>query len=295
MNEENLTTAVSGLDKCYTNTETTGKNISNNFSNIKQTGLLDAGITKISNQLTGITSSIFNVKNIVKKHSTEMFTMDRQMAKIAEQIDIPQDFVKNDSMKANEFHETLLKKMDGTSVNVGQELGKIEEIADNKVQAQALGDITNSNKTKQEELDGSTIITQQNIANINNENGMKDQNIDLTTSISEAALKNITKGQDLKENSIDVSTAITDKVLKNINKAQDDTVKALDSNTSISKVGLNSLLGNDNKKALDEVSISFADSLDKVPNSEIFNNVKVTNIAKEVAEDVNTIFGDESK
>lgn len=46
-----------------------------------------------------------------------MFEMDRQLSKVASNIEIPQDFVKNDTMKTNSFDQMLIEKMDGQSVN----------------------------------------------------------------------------------------------------------------------------------------------------------------------------------
>ena len=36
--------------------------------------------------------------------------MDRQLSKVASNIEIPQDFVKNDTMKTNSFDQMLIEK-----------------------------------------------------------------------------------------------------------------------------------------------------------------------------------------
>lgn len=269
MSEEDLNSAVTGLDKCYMNTETAGKNIPNQFSNMKKAGLFDMGINTINKQLNGITSSIFNVKNIVNKHSTEMFHMDRELARIAQQIEIPQDFVKNNGMQTNTFNDVLLEKLDGKSVNSGQELGNINEIADSKVTMQALGDITNENGTKQEKIDESTIINKQNVNNINNDNELKNQSLDTASVIVKENLRDINQRQDLSEQKVDESTIITNKSLNNISKVGDLNAQQLDATTVLTKTNLTDL--NTGKaldtQSLDPASSIFKGTLDKVSES----------------------------
>ena len=217
MREEEMETAVRDMEKCYTGMDTTSSEVPQKFSNLKSAGLFDMGINTISNQLNSLTTSIFNVKNVVNKRSNEMFSMDRRMAKMAEKIEIPQDFVKNDSMQANSFNQILLEKLDGRTVNEGQDLQSIDEVADSIVKARVLEDITTDLTPKEERIDTSTVINKNELNNINNREDLNKQNIDESTTVTKTLINNINNMQDLIKQEIDNGTFINKQNLNGFN------------------------------------------------------------------------------
>lgn len=271
MREEEMEIAVSGLDKCYLDTESTSKAIPNKFSNVAKTGLFDLGISTINRQINGITTSIFNVKNIVKKHSGEMFNMDRKMAEIAEDIEIPQDFVSNDSRSENTFNQIILDKIDGKSVNAGQNTTKVEENFNSVVTKENLQNISNSQTLKEESYNDQTAINKQNLNNIDNNRTLEEQRLNDATNIAKEALNNINKAQDLNEVKINENSTIKSQVLNNINNLKDMTTQELDSNTNINKTVLENI-NNDTKKATDSYINSFEDQIETMAQ-EIANKI----------------------
>lgn len=271
MREEEMEIAVSGLDKCYLDTESTSKAIPNKFSNVAKTGLFDLGISTINRQINGITTSIFNVKNIVKKHSGEMFNMDRKMAEIAEDIEIPQDFVSNDSRSENTFNQIILDKIDGKSVNAEQNTTKVEENFNSAVTKENLQNISNSQTLKEESYNDQTAINKQNLNNIDNNRTLEEQRLNDATNIAKEALNNINKAQDLNEVKINENSTIKSQVLNNINNLKDMTTQELDSNTNINKTVLENI-NNDTKKATDSYINSFEDQIETMAQ-EIANKI----------------------
>lgn len=220
MREEEMDLAVNGLEKCSTNMENTGKSIPNKFRGMKNTGLFGTGINTINKQVNSITNSLFNVKTIVRKHSNEMFELDRKMAEKASEIEIPQDFVKNDSRQTNTFNDILMEKIDGRSVNEGGELRDTKEMDESIIaNKQELTDITSSGQTKEEKLDDSTIIIgKENMQNINNDGGTVEQKLNDASNIAFQAINNINNAQNLSEQTLDNTTSINNRVvLNNIN------------------------------------------------------------------------------
>lgn len=271
MREEEMEIAVSGLDKCYLDTESTSKAIPNKFSNVAKAGLFDLGISTINRQINGITTSIFNVKNIVKKHSGEMFNMDRKMAEIAEDIEIPQDFVSNDSRSENTFNQIILDKIDGKSVNAEQNTTKVEENFNSAVTKENLQNISNSQTLKEESYNDQTAINKQNLNNIDNNRTLEEQRLNDATNIAKEALNNINKAQDLSEVKINENSTIKSQILNNINNLKDMTTQELDSNTNINKTVLENM-NNDTKKATDSYNNSFEDQIETMAQ-EIANKI----------------------
>ena len=282
MREEEMVESVHTMDKCYNGMDSASRGVPKQFSSLNNSGVFSKGINTIGKQLNNITNSIFNVKNIVNKRTDEMFSMDRKMAQIAQKIEIPQDFVENNTMNTNTFNQVLLEKMDGRSVNEGHALTDIESIADNSIRATALGDITTSTVTKEEVLDSSTntndnvgdrttnILGKQNINNINNSQTLNTQNINENTSVSKQLLKDINNMNDLVNQKIDSSTSVSNVILKNINSNPQTMSQGTDQiNFSNSAVNLNDIsnLSGLNKIDIDSnISSQFAKISSAVDN-----------------------------
>lgn len=284
MNEDEMKGTVSGLDKCYTNTESAVKSVPAKFSNLKSSGLFDTGISAISKQLSGLTSSIFNVKNIVQKHSTQIFELDRQMAKQAEKIEIPQDFVKNDSMKTNTFNQTILEKLDGKAVTLGQGLTNIDEIANSTVTAQTLTNIAKNNDVEQKNLDDKTTINKKVVTNINDGTSGDVKTITDQTNVTEKHLADINKESGLNEQALADNTTIMTKNLTEMNDVQNLSQQELDQASTVTNKGLESII-NDTKVATQELTDNYDNGMAAtniaVQQNLIENNQPVVNEVQE--------------
>lgn len=221
MREEEMNTAISGLDKCYTDTEATGKNMTNNFASIRKAGLFDVGINKINKQISSLTTSLFNVKNIVNKNSNEMFEMDRQLANIANNIEIPQDFVKNNSIFTTEFKDMVMEKNDGTSVNQGQKTTNNVDInTQSSIIKNTIENINNQNILNNAQYEDNIIGNKQNLENIDNNQSTVEQKLNDNFSTTNVNLQNINNSQNITEQEINNQYSVSKTNLSNIKNDQ---------------------------------------------------------------------------
>ena len=243
MREEEMDIAVNGLDKCYTNAENAGKSMDSNFSSIKKTGLFDVGINAINKQINSISTSLFNVKNIVNKNSNSMFEMDRQLSSMAEKIEIPQDFVKNKNIFSTEFNNMIMQKNDGVSVNQGQSAtNNVEVDTQSSIVKNTLGNINNQNSLNMPTYEDNIVGNKPILNNkSNNENPVK-QELNDNFSGTNVNLKNITNSQNIDIKNIDSNFSATNVNLKNINNDSNIAEQQINDQTSITKTDINNNL-----------------------------------------------------
>jgi len=143
------------------------------------------GAALISQQLGGIQGSLQNVQGIIQRQGSEIFNMDSALSKAADMIEVPQDFVKNDANRFTQYHNEILEKTDGTSVNAGSGIRDTEAMDESSIgQEKALGDITTSTETKEEKYDASSVIgSEQAIGDITRAGGDASQTYDGTSVI----------------------------------------------------------------------------------------------------------------
>ena len=216
--EEEMNSAVTGLDKCYIDTENTGKNMSTKFAVLKKIGLFGDGVDKINKQINSLSKSLFNVKNIVSKNSNEMFEMDRQLAYIAEDIEIPQDFTKNNSMFTTEFNNMIMSKNDGRAVEEGQPLSSIPQVSStSSIEQTTLGNINNQESTNQVEYNNNILGTKQELGNINNNQSTTEQQLREQFSTTKTNIGNINNNQSIAEQQLREQFSTTKTNIGNIN------------------------------------------------------------------------------
>ena len=165
MREEEFDTLSASLGRSSEGVSTTGGSIGQNFAGAVDAGLLGNSVSTISKQMKAISGSISNVQNIVQQHSSQMFSYDRAMASKIGEIEVPNDFVANDSAEVNTYTQALVAKMDGQSVNDGQEAGEFEEIADSSVTVEMMKDIHGDVTVRQRYDDASSVGGQEGIFN----------------------------------------------------------------------------------------------------------------------------------
>ena len=210
--------------------------------------LFGNGIGEISSELGSLQGSLTNVQGIMQRQSDSMFNMDEMLAKAANAIDVPQDFVKNDASRFTEFHNMLLEKLDGESVNEGKEDnvhenldessikqeqgmynlttdgGKEEQVYDETSAIgaqQAMADVTTLGGKEEQVYDArSAIGAQEAMVNIATNGGKEEQKYNSDSAIASAeAMANINNGNGLSEQEIrDNSRIAAQEALINLNK-----------------------------------------------------------------------------
>lgn len=166
------------------------------------------GMQKISDLIGGI-------NKIVKQHTSDMLEYENTLAKKADDIEIPKDFLAENSLKVNEYNYSLVQKLDGKAVTEGKAQGEAKDIDESVVAAEGLVDITKQD-TQEQKLDESTVIGKSVLGNIVKDE-TKAQELDGTSSVQAKSLGDVNNGNNQVEQKIDESTVIGRSVLGNIN------------------------------------------------------------------------------
>lgn len=219
MNEYEMNDIASYLERTSQSVGNTSNEISSNFAPLNRAGLFAQGINGIKNNISKVSSSISSLKNIVINETDKMKTLEQNLANKASQIEVPRDFIVNDTATVYNYNEKILDKQDGKSVNEGLEL-KEENIEfnssieynkklsnifnDNKILENKLNDydlnnirlnnIRNGNNLERQIYDDNSIIAKENLYDVQNNNNLVSQNIDNSTLIARETLKNINNG-----------------------------------------------------------------------------------------------------
>ncbi len=259
MDEDEMNQATSGFDRCSADIGTTGQGVPGQFSSATSVGFLTNSVSQISKQINSIASSLSNISGTIKKQSAQMFEYDRSMAQMADAIEIPKDFLAENSMEVNQYNMTLLGKIDGKSVNEGEQAKKFNEIDESTIAAEGLVNITKADTQKQEydassvigksvlgdisgnqteaqTYDASSNVARSNVENIN-KNQTEEQTYDASSSVSKSNLSNIS-GNQTEQQKLDETTTIGSSVLGNINKNDATQQQDYDASSTVAATGL---------------------------------------------------------
>ena len=166
--EEEIDGITTSLASSYMNVANTGEAINPNFSGAVNVGLLGNSIGVISSQMSSISDSINNTQGLLDEYKNQLVTYDSNMALKIDDIEIPQDFMANNSSKVNTFTQSLLSKIDGKSVNEGSSVSDTYDTFESTISDKALGDITSGSIGNQEYDDASNIAREDELNNISN-------------------------------------------------------------------------------------------------------------------------------
>ncbi len=214
MQEEEFDMFTGGLQKNSDNFTNTNDNYKKTFQSLVNTGLAGNSVGRIGNQMSAITNSINNVNNIIKEHSTQMFNFDKSVAGKANDIDIPNDFLSNDSASVNYYTQTLLDKIDGRSVNEGHETEMANEIDESVVAAESLFDMRGVT-SKEEKYDSSSSIVGQTVLGNISGNVTQEKDYDAHSNVVKEALSDI-RGEDAKQSTYDAHSNVSKEALSDI-------------------------------------------------------------------------------
>ena len=148
--------------------------------------LFGSGIGIISDQLGSLGGSLSNIQGIMTRQTDAMFSMDEALARAADSIDVTQDFVKNEQNRYTAYHNELLEKVDGKSVNDGNETDVKENMAESSIgQEQLMGSIVTSTEATEEKYDATSgIAAQQGMRNITTGGGLGESKYNANSGIS---------------------------------------------------------------------------------------------------------------
>ena len=155
--EDELTDVSSLLSNSGKEVSSTCENINPSFSGAVSVGLLGNSVGTISDQMGSIYKSIDNVKTAIDEFTVLFMTYDKDMATKINDIDIPNDYLANDSSTVNTYSEVALQKYDGESVNDGNDASGLYTLDDSSINKTKIYDISTSGLTYQSYDDESSI------------------------------------------------------------------------------------------------------------------------------------------
>ena len=217
-NSDQLNETVSNLAKASGNAGDASGIAGGQFEGLDT--FFGSGSGEIAKQLGSLQTSLGNVQGIVQRQSGEMFNLDSALASVASAIEVPTDFVKNEQNRYTQYHNEILQKLDGKSVNDGSQVNVDGTLDGSGIAEQKkMGDITTSMQTKEEVYDERSVIgSEQEMANVNKAGGDNLEKYDERSGIGRAEdMASIKKagGDNLEE--YDGSSAInTQEAMTNI-------------------------------------------------------------------------------
>lgn len=155
------------------------KKAETDFNSTVKVGIYASGFNTIDKQLKSVSKTIDNVQRILIQQNDDMINLENKLKNYAEDIFIPTGYDVNDVERIFVAKQISTSKNDGRSVNEGQALYNIDEVAESSIKTmQNLGNIKNDFGVHNDEYDNSTVIQETDISNINNEKEQKEEKID---------------------------------------------------------------------------------------------------------------------
>ena len=249
----------------------TGDRINPDFSGAVKVGLLGDSINVISDQMSSISHSVGTVSTLIDQFSSHLVEYDDNMAKKIEEIEIPEDFLAEDSAEVNTYLQTLVTKIDGMSINDGtgaQEFDKSDDSIIEESNLKQLSEEDASVALQEQESE----IEKESISDINDSNTVLDTTYDDSSILQENfMLIDMIPRSMLGPMEFDDSTLIKDETITDINdnnasSPQYEETDFIDNN--IEKNNLESLNKYNNEIYQEGLDYIF-NNIDKVPLSDI--------------------------
>lgn len=208
------------LNKTSSDIEESSQNLSSSLSSFSNLGLFKTGTKKIADQIGSISKSVSNLGNSVSKQFSLISSNEDALKNKAEAIEIPMDFVTNDSSSMILVETGMLSKNDGEKINSNNSSSQINDEFESSIEF---------NKNLNEFI--------KEYETINGEVEVKGQKIDLS---------NIKKDSEDKINVVDDETVLVKQILSNISKEINDEIKDLNfscdfENIPLSRMALNEI------------------------------------------------------
>lgn len=234
VSEQEMNELAYGLGKTLTNTEDTASSMSSDFAGFKKTGLLSGAVDTIQKNINQVSQMGMTVRKKIMNQTASTFEIETMLANKMDGIEVPQDFVKNDTRKYNSIDDIVLNKKDDKAINANNAQSAFNEIADNSIkEEQRLKDITGEQAHAFNEIADNSIKKEHELKDITGEDSREFNEIADNSIKEEQALGNITgvTSEEFKE--IDDNSIKDEEKLSNIsenetNKVELDESKYLD-------------------------------------------------------------------
>jgi len=201
--ESEMQSISNHLKKTANDVSLSNSNMGSSFKSFTKVGLLSNGANKISDQMSSISNYINRVGSTVMKQYEEMEHTEKGLKAKADEINIPNDFVTNDTSKDIYMKSGKLEKEDGKKVdandNTKEEQLEFKECIDYNEKLKnivkdyekkngeieikgyktALSNIKNSDELELIEDIEDSIIEKEMLTNINSEFILKENNINM--------------------------------------------------------------------------------------------------------------------
>lgn len=162
---------------------------SGSMSGIKKSGLFSNGVSTIEKEIKNTANIISTIGNELNKQTEIAFENEMGFAKLANDIQYPTDFIKNDSKKYNSIEDIKLNKGDGRSVNDGEKAKEFRDIDESEIEEEKLKDITGEEAKEFKEIDESE-IEEEKLKDITGEEAEEFKEID-DSKLKEEKLKKL--------------------------------------------------------------------------------------------------------
>lgn len=231
VDEREINNITNHLNKNQVSLNDLGNTTQNSFRAMTNTNLFGKGISKIAKQVSSISSSIQRINSSIKKKSQEMLELDETLASRAETIDVPMDFITNNSVRSHIFDGITLNKQDGKQVKDDNSINETKLVFNDETTNTTINDLTtgpsefdkiklNEYKDKKNDLGNINNNTQTENINLNyNEEGIVNQNLETIKNENNQTVQNIeynqTKNADVKLKNINKLSTLNDLNLEN--------------------------------------------------------------------------------
>lgn len=208
-----------------------GNKVKKDFSGLNSHGLMQESVARENKNMENMQQYLASTGELFAKSANDMFEFDRTTAEKIEDVHVTQDFDANNSMEVNQFNSFILGKLDGRSVNDGEEAHKFNEIDDSIIAAEGLKDIRGTNSKEEQYDESSSIVGQSILGNISG-NQTEEQSYDATSSVRGKSLGNISGNQTVQQD-YDDNSVVGRSILGNINNNSATIKQDYDANSTI--------------------------------------------------------------
>ena len=216
INSDSMLDAANSAGKVSTQIVDAGSSMASDFS--KTSKLNGQSVGEITKQLSILGSSTSSWQNIITSNVNKGLDYDNRMSEVANDIDVPLDYTTNNSMDTNKYNAVFIAKMDGRSVDEGEQTEKASDLDESTVAAQGLVNI-NDDQTKEKTYDDSTTIQGESILGNINHDQTQEQTYDDSTSVGNKKLKDIS-GNQTEQQEYDGDSSVRSKNLTDISGDQ---------------------------------------------------------------------------
>ena len=240
INSDSMLDAANSAGKVSTQIVDAGSSMASDFS--KTSKLNGQSVGEITKQLSILGSTTNSWKDVITSNVNKGLDFDNRMSEVANDINVPLDYTTNNSMDTSKYNEVFIAKMDGRSVDEGQQTDKASDLDESTVAAQGLINI-NDDQTKTQTYDDSTTIQGESILGNINHNKTEEQTYDDSTSVGNKKLKDIS-GNQTEEQTYDSNSSVRSKTLTDISGDQTK-AQTYDDNSSVRSRTLTDISGNE--------------------------------------------------